>query len=202
MEHSARGIWRWGTQLVAALVCSMVIAGAALAETDVTAKVQLVKGVLGYDRLNKQSYLDVSVKNTSTDVLLTPIKIVFTGVTPTTVTVANADGKTTDGKSYFTLTTASGQILPGITTAAKKLSFANPASAKFTYVTKVFAQEMDNDGDGFSVSQGDCNDNNRSVFPGALEVCDGVDNNCDGVVDEGVTTTFYRDADGDVVVLT
>ena len=29
------------------------------------------------------------------------------------------------------------------------------------------------------------------------EICDGVDNNCDGVVDEGVRLTFYADQDSD-----
>jgi len=43
----------------------------------------------------------------------------------------------------------------------------------------------------------DCNDNNASIHPGSAEVCDGVDNNCNGQVDEGVKITYYRDADGD-----
>ena len=50
----------------------------------------------------------------------------------------------------------------------------------------------DNDADGFAVGA-DCNDNNAAVFPGAAEVCDLIDNNCDGVTDEGF------DADGDGV---
>ena len=46
---------------------------------------------------------------------------------------------------------------------------------------------IDNDGDGFS-SFADCNDNDASINANATEICDGVDNNCDGIVDEGCST--------------
>jgi alpha-tubulin suppressor-like RCC1 family protein len=51
---------------------------------------------------------------------------------------------------------------------------------------------------GYVSSSGDCNDTNASVKPGATEVCNGVDDNCNGSIDEGIPkTTWYRDADGD-----
>jgi len=56
----------------------------------------------------------------------------------------------------------------------------------------------DCDGDGYdSVASGgdDCNDSNASVHPGATEICgDGVDNDCDGAIDEDCGCT---DCDGD-----
>jgi hypothetical protein len=45
---------------------------------------------------------------------------------------------------------------------------------------------------------GDCNDNNNTIYPGATEICDGFDNNCNGTNDEGlIFNTYYLDADND-----
>jgi hypothetical protein len=50
---------------------------------------------------------------------------------------------------------------------------------------------------GYVANSSDCNDSNGAVHPGATEVCNGIDDDCDGNIDEGVTTTYYRDFDGD-----
>ena len=50
---------------------------------------------------------------------------------------------------------------------------------------------------GYATRPGDCNDTNAVIYPGATEVCDSLDNNCNAVVDEGVLITFYQDGDGD-----
>ena len=45
---------------------------------------------------------------------------------------------------------------------------------------------------------GDCDDNNNAIYPGAPEICDGFDNNCNGQNDEGLTfLNYYFDGDGD-----
>ena len=54
----------------------------------------------------------------------------------------------------------------------------------------------DLDGDGF-YSDEDCDDSDSMVNPSAEEICDGFDNNCNGLADEDVKITFYVDSDGD-----
>jgi hypothetical protein len=62
----------------------------------------------------------------------------------------------------------------------------------------------DNDGDGYNAQTGcgtliDCDDSDVAINPLANESCDGVDNNCDGLVDESGAnqTNYYPDADED-----
>jgi hypothetical protein len=45
-------------------------------------------------------------------------------------------------------------------------------------------QAIDNDGDGLSECDGDCNDGQPAIFPGASETCDLLDNDCNGIADD------------------
>ncbi|MGH2669947.1 MAG: MopE-related protein, partial [bacterium] len=56
----------------------------------------------------------------------------------------------------------------------------------------LYGLSSDADHDGVTVCGGDCNDGNPAVLPGAFEVCNGIDDNCDSLVDE----TFDGDGDG------
>jgi hypothetical protein len=52
--------------------------------------------------------------------------------------------------------------------------------------------------EGYVANNEDCDDANSEINPGAEEACDGKDNNCNGIEDDGLTlVTYYRDNDGD-----
>ncbi|MEZ4317886.1 MAG: putative metal-binding motif-containing protein [Myxococcota bacterium] len=51
---------------------------------------------------------------------------------------------------------------------------------------------------GYSQLSGDCNDSDASVQPGSVDPCDGIDQDCDGAIDEdGTFSLWFEDADGD-----
>lgn len=53
-------------------------------------------------------------------------------------------------------------------------------------------------GPGYAHVGGDCNDTHPGVHPGLVDVCDGVDNDCDAAIDEdGLSLPFYLDLDAD-----
>ncbi len=51
---------------------------------------------------------------------------------------------------------------------------------------------VDEDGDGFQ-PPGDCDDGDSAVYPGSVETCDGVDQDCDGLIDDGCATALVGD---------
>ena len=58
------------------------------------------------------------------------------------------------------------------------------------------------EGDGWSFTDGDCDDEDAANSPGGTEICDEQDNDCDGLVDDDDSslvdaTLWYEDADGD-----
>jgi MYXO-CTERM domain-containing protein len=50
----------------------------------------------------------------------------------------------------------------------------------------------------YATKDGDCNDSDERIYPGAMEVCNKRDDNCNGLIDEGLPImTYHVDMDGD-----
>jgi len=111
-------------------------------------------------------------------------------------------------------TACSGEIVPAKEVCDGK---DNDCNGKIDDTLTVYRFYPDADGDGFgdkkkqpvvkcvfSAPKGhvnnnkDCNDTNKLIHPKAKELCDGLDNNCSGIVDDNSPIlTWYPDTDGD-----
>jgi PKD repeat protein/pimeloyl-ACP methyl ester carboxylesterase len=74
-------------------------------------------------------------------------------------------------------------VEPDETFTVRLFNPVNAVLAKAEGLGTILNDDFDNDGDGFTVEQGDCDDNNPNVYPGAPEICNGIDDNCNGLVD-------------------
>ena len=78
-------------------------------------------------------------------------------------------------------------------------------------VTSTFYVDSDGDGfgnenistqacsapNGYTINATDCDDTTADSYPGAEEICDNKDNDCNAEIDDGIGQMFYVDADGD-----
>lgn len=99
--------------------------------------------------------------------------------------------------SFITETTDLSYTATGLTTGQSvtltvEAIYGNGCPNSLNTIICQAVQSTDNDGDGFN-SGVDCDDNDAAVNPDAIETCDGIDNNCNGVVDEGFTVPSAPD---------
>jgi len=91
---------------------------------------------------------------------------------------------------------------PSILTAALVLALSacrtDPKDDTDTLTDDTGPDVVDADGDGY-LSGDDCDDGDADIHPGADETCNGLDDDCDGEIDEEAidAPTWYADADGD-----
>ena len=111
-----------------------------LAEVDITDKVEIIKGRMISDRRTGDALIDVSIKNISADLLFQPVKVVVDQISSSSVSVANADGFTDDGKPFFLYSDIGDVFEPNESSLAKRFVFNNPSRVRFSYVLKVIAQ--------------------------------------------------------------
>jgi large repetitive protein len=116
-------------------------------------------------------------------------------------TGADSDLPTDTGDGSLWLATCSAELPVGVhkLTAELRDPAGFVAGLAFDFLVEDNSL-VDHDGDGFTVDDGDCDDDDASVYPTAAELCDGVDNNCDGTIDEPDSLdaqTWFQDDDGD-----
>jgi hypothetical protein len=138
------------------------------------------------------------------------------GTSPTWVWKKNGSTVGTNALTYSSSSLAVGDVIAVVMQTSQTCqSAATSTSNTITMLgasTSSYYLDADNDGYGLASSlvsdcihpigyvtqSGDCDDNNAGISPIQIEICNGVDDNCNGQSEEGLTfINFYLDSDGD-----
>ena len=83
----------------------------------------------------------------------------------------------------------------------QELCFVNADGDGFRTASTALSPRVDCNGAGEALASqpaGDCDDSSSLRYPGATETCNDLDDDCDGLADEGLATqSYFTDADGD-----
>ncbi len=155
--------------------------------TYLVQSVRLADGTLySIIRVEDEGTIDVQVTAGSKFEVVTPSAIIGVRGTRFTVQTVNANNAT-----IVTMLTGTVNVLNKKTGTEIELSIGGTTTATIDDLD----DDVDNDGDGYSVSQGDCDDGNPIVHPGAGEILDnGIDDDCNSATPDG---TFDIDDDSD-----
>jgi hypothetical protein len=138
------------------------------------------------------------------------------GATPSYQWKVNGTNAGTDAATFTSTTLVNSDVVSCTMTPgcdAQTLSAVNSNSVTMTVNTPTaYYADGDNDtygagtatnactspGAGYVTNNTDCNDASASVHPGASEICNAIDDDCNGTADNGLTfVNYYNDLDGD-----
>ena len=137
------------------------------------------------------------------------------GGTPSYQWKLNGSNVGTDAAAYTNAALANNDVVSVVMTAGGCDASGSATSNSITTVVSTAVDYFaDADGDGFGAgtvnnscsnpgagfvtNNTDCDDTNSAINPSANEICNGVDDNCTGGIDNGLTfNNYFTDADGD-----
>ena len=156
-----------------------------------------VEAVLG-DKNSVEMWVDKDCRSRYNDGEEAVISFIIYSAIPTaTISITNTCGDATeyvlDDQEYATNTVHNVQFVVHCFADQARLKIEAIVEVKGTR-TKLedscfFLVCLDEDGDGFTTCKGcdvceDCNDSDSAVHPEAIEICDEIDNDCNGVIDD------------------
>jgi hypothetical protein len=136
-DTSARAVVSTGNE---ALVWVAAILSVPAPVVNVDSKVSVTYSGLVLNRTTNTFDTWATVTNISQDsVLLAPMSLIITSITPSNVTLANPTGQTADRKPFVAVPLPEAGLAPGESVSKILVKFSNPTRVRFSFTSSVLA---------------------------------------------------------------